>query len=61
MNVQSETAILATFSQFSRTYGYKIFYIETCKTECINNCFTKFETYEQALEQGLLESFKLIK
>lgn len=53
--------VIPTMSEFSRTYGYKIFYIENGKTEVINNCYSKYENPEESLEVGLVEALKLIK
>jgi len=52
--------VIPTMSEFSRTYGYKIFHIENGKTVVINNCFSKNEKIEDVLDQGLLEGLKLI-
>lgn len=52
--------IIVTVSEFSRTYGYKIYYINKGITEVINNRFCKFENYEEALEVGLQQALKLI-
>lgn len=53
--------VIPTMSEFSRTYGYKLFYIEGGKTVCSNHMFIKKEIYEEVLEQGLIEALKLIK
>ncbi len=53
--------VLPTFSQFSRTYGYKYYLIENGKTECINHAFNKYDSYEKSLEFGLQEALKLLK
>lgn len=53
--------VIFTMSEFSRTYGYKIFHIVNGKTEVINNCFSKYENPEESLKVGLMEALKLIK
>lgn len=53
--------IIVTFSEFGRTYGYKIYYIEDGATEFINHRYSKFETFEEAVEEALKEALKLIK
>ena len=53
--------VLPTMSRNSRTYGYRIFCIEDGKTIEYVHIYEKHETYEQALEQGLIEGLNLIK
>ena len=53
--------ILPTMSKNSRTYGYRIFCIEDGKTIEYVHIYEKHETYELALEQGLIEGLNLIK
>lgn len=56
-----EINVVPAFSKFSRTYGYKIYFIENGGTEEINGQYSKFISHEKALEKGLQESLKLIK
>lgn len=53
--------VIPTMSEFSRTYGYKVYYVKDGRTHVNNQMFTKYETYEQALEVGLQEALKLIE
>lgn len=53
--------VIITFSKFSRTYGYVIYYIENGVTIDINQRYIKKEEYEEALKAGLKESFKILK
>lgn len=53
--------VLVTMSEFSRTYGFKLYYIEGGKTICENHCFEKYETYIQALEKGIIAGKEKIK
>ena len=53
--------VLVSMSQFSRTYGYRIYFIEEGVTKVINHFFDKELDYETALEKGLLKALKLIK
>ena len=52
--------LVITISEFSRTYGFKLYYINNGTTECINERFNKFETYEEALEIGLQKALELL-
>lgn len=52
--------LVITISEFSRTYGFKLYYINNGITECINERFNKFETYEEALEFGLQKALELL-
>lgn len=51
--------VMPTMSRFSRTYGYKIFYIEDGKTEVIDSQYIK-QSFNSAFESGLEEALKLI-
>lgn len=53
--------VLPTMSKNSRTYGYRILCIEDGKTIEYVHIYEKHETYEEALEFGLMEGLKLIK
>jgi hypothetical protein len=52
--------ILPTMSQYSRTYGYKVYHIENGETMCINHTFEKNDKHEDAFEKGLIEGLKLL-
>lgn len=60
LRVNHKIDVIPTMSQFSRTYGYKIYYISEGKTEEINNRYIKEDSYNNALELGLLQALKLI-
>lgn len=60
LSLRSKIDILPTMSQFSRTYGFKIYYIDNGKTEMINNVYSKFDTRFDALLAGLELVCKLI-
>ena len=51
--------VMPTMSRFSRTYGYKIFYIEGGKTEVIDSQYIK-QSFNSAFEIGLEKALKLI-
>jgi hypothetical protein len=53
--------VVPTFSEFGRTYGYKVYFIQNGETDFINHRYSKYETFELALEAGLQEALKLIK
>lgn len=50
--------IIPTFSKFSRTYGYEIYYVFNGKTEEMNFRYSKFETYNEALNKGILTAIE---
>lgn len=52
--------VIPTMSRFSRTYGYKIFYISDGETQIIDSQYIK-KSFEDALEIGLLTALPLIK
>jgi hypothetical protein len=53
--------VVPTFSEFGRTYGYKIYFIQNGETDFINHRYNKHETFEEAMEIALQEALKLIK
>jgi uncharacterized membrane-anchored protein len=53
--------VIPTFSEFGRTYGYKIYFIQNGETDFINHRYSKHETFEEAMEIALQEALKLIK
>lgn len=53
--------VIPTFSQFSRTYGYRVYYIVNGETKEINNRFSKFDYYDLALYEGLIEAMRIYK
>lgn len=55
----SKVDIIPTMSQFSRTYGFKLFYISNGKTEMINNTYGKYNTKHEALFAGIELVMKL--
>ena len=53
--------VIPTMSRFSRTYGYKIYYIEDGKIEVIDCQYIKNNSFEEAFETGLQNGLELIE
>lgn len=53
--------VIPTMSEFSRTYGYKIYYVEGGKTLVHNAKYTKYPFYADAMHAGLMTALDYYK